>query len=760
MEVEEKVEPVEEEEGEVGERRKLPRRQILSTESESECALSGECAGLDGGASNSINRRKNRPGVTAAAPSGDSADGELSEDDSQARSGDKTSTSPNKKLHKKSPKKSFNSSFSRARKAKREGEMLTKKSLRIHDTSDEENSEGEDSDSEALLSSRSLKGKLNSSMKVLDTSSSESEEDKDLNLRKREEKPRREEKLRKEEKPRKEDKSRLEEKLKKDDKIMKEDKVRKEAKSHDSTEVAKAPESKEKQRRLSGSEHSDSAMPELEPQVTTGSPMQSTPKKPSSNSSKDPLGQSQNKQAPPKKEEVKRSKSKDDRKNEQKSIKEFFLQKAQETSASSMDENGKTAVKEVKKEKDKAIAIENNFGANKEYLTAFESFVKKEKSPRSKVPPSPPKEKTNKDAVDKSKEMKKSFVLLASTLHPKKVVREEMKNEKRKAEEKKKKEEEDIKRKVEERKKKEEEEKRGTKRKEREWEEEKQREKEEQQRKEKSESERKDKEEKRVREAEEKERIEKEEEQKKKDQVNQGKKNQKTDVKEKLEFESKVPLPVSSPKKVGKSQEIEMKSDTPQTNQPPETNPKVSPEKDCLGDQIDVKTPKKLRRWPPENESPDPKKNFIKKHQEEQEKLHLESIANSPKPVPAATTAASPNPPKDPATVVAPTIVKPEKLAEDVPRQVENSPFENLGYNSGDDVSRYSDDHLNKQLIVKPNTVLTKDGSEDGENATKVESTLKTIPEEVEKTIEDKNGVHEAVKVEKTIEDKNGVHEA
>merc|ERR1719319_380126 len=137
--------------------------------------------------------------------------------------------------------------------------------------------------------------------------------------------------------------------------------------------------------------------------------MQSTPKKPSSNSSKDPLGQSQNKQAPPKKEEVKRSKSKDDRKNEQKSIKEFFLQKAQETSASSMDENGKTAVKEVKKEKDKAIAIENNFGANKEYLTAFESFVKKEK---------------------------------------------------RKAEEKKKKEEEDIKRKVEERKKKEEEEKR------------------------------------------------------------------------------------------------------------------------------------------------------------------------------------------------------------------------------------------------------------------------------------------------------------
>merc|ERR1719319_1201973 len=249
MEVEEKVEPVEEEEGEVGERRKLPRRQILSTESESECALSGECAGLDGGASNSINRRKNRPGVTAAAPSGDSADGELSEDDSQARSGDKTSTSPNKKLHKKSPKKSFNSSFSRARKAKREGEKLTKKSLRIHDTSDEENSEGEDSDSEALLSSRSLKGKLNSSMKVLDTSSSESEEDKDLNLRKREEKPRKEDKSRLEEKLKKDDKIMKEEKLKKDDKIMKEDKVRKESRKEERLNQKEKRRSQDKDKR-------------------------------------------------------------------------------------------------------------------------------------------------------------------------------------------------------------------------------------------------------------------------------------------------------------------------------------------------------------------------------------------------------------------------------------------------------------------------------------------------------------------------------
>ena len=48
MELKEEKKEVEEEEDEDlvrGERRKLPRRQILSTESESECALSGECAG-------------------------------------------------------------------------------------------------------------------------------------------------------------------------------------------------------------------------------------------------------------------------------------------------------------------------------------------------------------------------------------------------------------------------------------------------------------------------------------------------------------------------------------------------------------------------------------------------------------------------------------------------------------------------------------------------------------------------------------------
>merc|ERR1719220_1227741 len=165
----------EEEEGVLkkGERRKLPRRQILSIESESECALSGECAGLDGGASNNINRRKNRLNRSLVTPSGDSADGELSEDEASGQSGDRTATSSTKKLHKKSPKKSHFSSFSRNRKVKDRSEKVTKKSLRIRDTSDE-NSEA-DSDEELLLN-RNLSLKKQTSSKMLDTTSSESDE--------------------------------------------------------------------------------------------------------------------------------------------------------------------------------------------------------------------------------------------------------------------------------------------------------------------------------------------------------------------------------------------------------------------------------------------------------------------------------------------------------------------------------------------------------------------------------------------------------
>merc|ERR1711978_589845 len=146
--------------------------------------------------------------------------------------------------------------------------------------------------------------------------------------------------------------------------------------------------------------------------------------------------------------------------------------------------------------------------ANKEYLTAFESFLKKDKSPKSKGHASP----STLEAEKAKAEAKKSFVLLASTLHPKKVVREEMKAEekKRKAEEKKRKEwEEKVKREEAEKKKLEEEERRGKKRKEREWEEQREREKEEQLKKEKSERKKKEKEDKK-RQDKEKEALEKE----------------------------------------------------------------------------------------------------------------------------------------------------------------------------------------------------------------------------------------------------------
>merc|ERR1712223_1908031 len=478
MAVDMKTEEKDEEEGVLkkGERRKLPRRQILSTESESECALSGECAGLDGGAPNNINRRKNRLNRSLIAPSGDSADGELSEDEASGQSGDRTTTSSTKKLHKKSPKKSHFSSFSRNRKVKDRSEKVTKQSLRIRDTSDE-NSEA-DSDDELLLK-RNPSLKKQTSSKMLDTSSSHSDEgEKDLNLRKRDEKSRKEENILVGEKIRKEEKIKKEEKLSHKEKRKSFEKE----KQRRSEEYAKAKEAKLKipsndgkskeQRHRSVSEHSDSMiMPELEPQVAPAAPVVHEP--PSIKKNKE-LDLKSN--LLPSKDDIKKSKSKEEkkeeRKKEQKSIKEFFLQKAQETSASSVDEtnNGSKGAK-PREEKDK--------------------------SPKSKGHASP----STLEAEKAKAEAKKSFVLLASTLHPKKVVREEMKAEekKRKAEEKKRKDwEEKVKREAAEKKRIEEEERRGKKRKDREWEEQREREKEEQLRKERAERKKKEKEEKKL----------------------------------------------------------------------------------------------------------------------------------------------------------------------------------------------------------------------------------------------------------------------
>merc|ERR1719178_639341 len=148
---------------------------------------------------------------------------------------------------KKSPKKSHFSSFSRNRKVKDRSEKVTKKSLRIRDTSDE-NSEA-DSDEELLLN-RNLSLKKQNSSKILDTTSSESDE--------AEKKLGKEEKLKKEERAsHKEKRKSLEkEKRRRSDEHAK----AKEGKSKLLSNDVKAKES----RKQSVSEHSDSMiMPEL-----------------------------------------------------------------------------------------------------------------------------------------------------------------------------------------------------------------------------------------------------------------------------------------------------------------------------------------------------------------------------------------------------------------------------------------------------------------------------------------------------------------
>jgi hypothetical protein len=105
----------------------------------------------------------------------------------------------------------------------------------------------------------------------------------------------------------------------------------------------------------------------------------------------------------------------------------------------------------------------------------------------------------------------------------------------------------------------------------------------------------------------------------------------------------------------------------------------------------DVKTPKKLRKWPAEHESPDPKKNFIKKHQEQQ----LQEQARLKEATTMAETGADA------------TIVK-KARKESGPRgvggedKVSESLWENLGYNSGDDIAKFGDDQLNRQPPLEP----------------------------------------------------------
>merc|ERR1719357_307381 len=281
-------------------------KQIMSTESESECALSGECAGLDGGASIPSSRRKySRLNRSVVSPSGDSADGELSEDDRYTgSSGDKTPTS-SKKLHKKSPKKSF-SSYARSKKVKGRIEKLN--ISRRLDSSDHVSEDGgDDSDDPQRFrgSRQAAKQASNAISKTIskqdkrsdqeESSSSGSDDSKDLKLRKRSKNGKDSKELKRQfgnESPRKRN-------------------------DENSRVMSPVRSTRPSQGSTSMSENSDFIMPELEPQIS------SLPKK---------LAVMKESESP---KSIKKSKSRKEDKRNQKSIREFFSKKANYDNVSS-----------------------------------------------------------------------------------------------------------------------------------------------------------------------------------------------------------------------------------------------------------------------------------------------------------------------------------------------------------------------------------------------------------------------------------------
>ena len=139
----------------------------------------------------------------------------------------------------------------------------------------------------------------------------------------------------------------------------------------------------------------------------------------------------------------------------------------------------------------------------------------------------------------------------------------------------------------------------------------------------------------------------------------------------------------------------------------------------------EIKTPKKLRRWPTENESPNPKKNFIEKHQEQLEEQARLSSSSTEQSTPAVQppiktpTATQQNnvQQKNPRTQNTENVrnqnAENQRTAKDGtkrvnanggkgPEEKSDSIFENLGYNSGDDVVKFGDDQLDKNPALKP----------------------------------------------------------
>merc|ERR1712029_777604 len=226
----------------------------------------GECAGLDGGASKptSINiRRKYKQNLNnsklSVIASGDSADGELSDEGSVD---DRTPTSSTKKLHKKSPKK-YPFSASKSRKVKDKSETKTKRNLRL-DSSDEAGSNDEsgteEDDKHLRVKSRDgVKQPNNSISKSISNSSKKNHHD---TLSSSDS-----EKDSKEMLPSKKDLSSIMEPKHKSRNSESKDKKKESSKHRSSPQKSK----KLSTRSNSVSENSDFIMPELEPQVTNKS---------------------------------------------------------------------------------------------------------------------------------------------------------------------------------------------------------------------------------------------------------------------------------------------------------------------------------------------------------------------------------------------------------------------------------------------------------------------------------------------------------
>merc|ERR1712029_811112 len=224
----------------------------------------GECAGLDGGASKptSINiRRKYKQNLNnsklSVIASGDSADGELSDEGSVD---DRTPTSSTKKLHKKSPKK-YPFSASKSRKDK--SETKTRRNFRL-DSSDEAGSNDEsgteEDDNHLRVKSRDgVKQTNNSISKSISNSSKKNQHD---TLSSSDS-----EKDSKEMLSSKKDLSSIMEPKHKSRNSESKDKKKESSKHRSSPQKSK----KLSTRSNSVSENSDFIMPELEPQVTNKS---------------------------------------------------------------------------------------------------------------------------------------------------------------------------------------------------------------------------------------------------------------------------------------------------------------------------------------------------------------------------------------------------------------------------------------------------------------------------------------------------------